>query len=654
MRVRILSALALLALTAAAQAQSTAFTYQGRLKNGAALAAGLHDFRFTLFNAASGGAQIGSPQCVDNVAVTDGLFTATLDFGQQFATTEARFLQIEVRADTGLTCASPTGLVTLTPRPTLTAAPYALYAMRCPSDSVSSIAGLRALAIPAPAPGGPATVDVLGYYAPNDLGGGEFFWDATSSELDDGGTVIASNSAPPSGRWKRVLNGPVHAAWWGIPYPGSGADTVGLQAAFNAAAGRGIVFDRPETYSFDPPLVVPDSVTIKNDGRAQFVLHSSILDSAYAVTLGQNVTADHLDISVPSGVVARNLLWLGHGNDIQHIKLWSVNQLNNIAAGSNYDGALQIRSQNVRVGSLEIENIEKGIVLYDAHHVVIEHMNIHGYRCGVHAAASSFIHLKSGEITVPTVPRPGVVAGNNGLLFDTCDDVTVSNMSVHDAGEHAMRIGGAGNSSRFTFNNLQSIRPGGTGFKVFPQAQPVAYRARDIQINGLTVVDAGWSDTGVAPAINENGIQLENCDYVTVNGLQVEARSAAYSAFIGIKVSDAANITFNGPRVTNVRSNGIQIDDDFGYVNSVFINNAVVLVTGDNGILIQSPNQILRDIVIMRCYVRSFPGYGVRMTAPFAVNQPVILDGIVRNDVGVGGFLIQTSNSNVHNLLTVY
>src|SRR5689334_22189357 len=110
----------ILALTVAAAAQPTAFTYQGRLKNGAQPAAGLHDFRFTLFNVASGGVEVAPPQCADNVAVTEGLFTTAIDFGQQFVTTEPRFLQIEVRADTGLNCSNLAGLVTLGPRQALT------------------------------------------------------------------------------------------------------------------------------------------------------------------------------------------------------------------------------------------------------------------------------------------------------------------------------------------------------------------------------------------------------------------------------------------------------------------------------------------------------------------------------------------------------
>jgi hypothetical protein len=115
-------------LCAPAQAQTTAFTYQGRLLNAGAAANGPHDLRFRLFSALTGGIQIGSMQCLDNVPVGAGLFTVQLDFGQQFATTGERYLEIEVRADTGLGCANATGFIVLSPRQPLTPAPVASHA----------------------------------------------------------------------------------------------------------------------------------------------------------------------------------------------------------------------------------------------------------------------------------------------------------------------------------------------------------------------------------------------------------------------------------------------------------------------------------------------------------------------------------------------
>jgi hypothetical protein len=127
-RCKWISLVALLTLAASAAAQSTTLTYQGCLNRAGEPAYGLHDFRFKLFNAPSGGSQVGQTQCVDNLAVSDGLFVAQIDFGQQFANPNARYLEIEVRANTGLSCGSATGFVVLTPRQLLTAAPLANHA----------------------------------------------------------------------------------------------------------------------------------------------------------------------------------------------------------------------------------------------------------------------------------------------------------------------------------------------------------------------------------------------------------------------------------------------------------------------------------------------------------------------------------------------
>ena len=103
-------------------ANGTAFIYQGRLTDGGAAANGAYDFRFILYDAAVGGAQIGSIVSKDDVVVSAGLFTATLDFGGVFNGT-ALFLDIAVRpgASSGL-------YTTLSPRQALTPAPYAHYA----------------------------------------------------------------------------------------------------------------------------------------------------------------------------------------------------------------------------------------------------------------------------------------------------------------------------------------------------------------------------------------------------------------------------------------------------------------------------------------------------------------------------------------------
>ncbi len=128
MRVHAFSCLVSLAMAAAASAQSTLFTYQGELTSAGQAASGAHDIRFKLFDTAAGGTQVGSTICVNNVQVSDGKFTTPVDFGQQFVTAAHRFIEIEVRADTGLDCANAGGFVVLLPRQLVTATPIATHA----------------------------------------------------------------------------------------------------------------------------------------------------------------------------------------------------------------------------------------------------------------------------------------------------------------------------------------------------------------------------------------------------------------------------------------------------------------------------------------------------------------------------------------------
>ncbi len=144
-RLLVLSAGAAIAMAAApaAHAQtplSTAFTYQGELASAGTPATGSYDIRFRLFDAASGGNQIGGTLCSDNLAVSAGRFGASLDFGGVF-TGQKRFLEIEVRQDAGLDCSDASGYTVLSPRQELTAAPNATYSLTATNASSAATLG---------------------------------------------------------------------------------------------------------------------------------------------------------------------------------------------------------------------------------------------------------------------------------------------------------------------------------------------------------------------------------------------------------------------------------------------------------------------------------------------------------------------------------
>ncbi len=104
----------------------TQFTYQGVLKNSGVPLNGTVDLRFTLWDAAVGGNQIGAAVPVNAVVIADGLVTANLNFGPGAFAGSQRFLQIEVDSTPG-GGAGP--FVTLTPRQQLNSVPYALFSL---------------------------------------------------------------------------------------------------------------------------------------------------------------------------------------------------------------------------------------------------------------------------------------------------------------------------------------------------------------------------------------------------------------------------------------------------------------------------------------------------------------------------------------------
>src|SRR5437588_829729 len=115
--------------------QTSSFIYQGRLTDGGTAANGNYDLQFALFDSLSGGAQVGSTQTINTVAVSNGVFTVSLDFGPNSFPGANRFLEISAR---------PTGgsFTLLTPRQQITSTPYAVRSLNAASaDSVPASGG---------------------------------------------------------------------------------------------------------------------------------------------------------------------------------------------------------------------------------------------------------------------------------------------------------------------------------------------------------------------------------------------------------------------------------------------------------------------------------------------------------------------------------
>jgi hypothetical protein len=128
--VPLLLLLLVFALPASGAPLGSAFTYQGDLKQSGSPVTGNYDFTFSLYNAPSGPSQVGTTQTVLNLAVAQGLFTTTLDFGISPFTGSAVWLEIAVRP-------AGSGSYTTLGRQSITASPYALYALNSGTPGTS-------------------------------------------------------------------------------------------------------------------------------------------------------------------------------------------------------------------------------------------------------------------------------------------------------------------------------------------------------------------------------------------------------------------------------------------------------------------------------------------------------------------------------------
>lgn len=119
----ILASLAGMAASVSAQSVSNTITYQGEIMDAGAPVA-TADLRFRLYDASSGGVQIGGELSLNGATMSaEGRFTVDLDFGAAAFAGGERWLEIDVRTPAGVGT-----FRTLAPRQQVRAAPYSLTA----------------------------------------------------------------------------------------------------------------------------------------------------------------------------------------------------------------------------------------------------------------------------------------------------------------------------------------------------------------------------------------------------------------------------------------------------------------------------------------------------------------------------------------------
>lgn len=144
---------------------------------------------------------------------------------------------------------------------------------------VDNIAALKSFSLPSNHMG----ISVKGYYVPGDGGQGDFYWDASSSDTDNSGTIIALNIGG-IGRWKRIYSNTINVKWFGAKGDGSTDDTLAIQAAINLAGlintTTSTIYFSGGDYLITSTINIPGGVRLKGDGNSGNGLWSVIRHAA--------------------------------------------------------------------------------------------------------------------------------------------------------------------------------------------------------------------------------------------------------------------------------------------------------------------------------------------------------------------------------------
>lgn len=122
-----------MAVLTAANAQGTAFNYQGKLSLNGSPVNGTVDLQFTLLSSDVGGVPVAGPIVLNDRSTVDGLISESVDFGVNAFTGGARWLEIAVRPGE-----SDGAFTALAPLQHIVASPYAVFAGGARGDGITS------------------------------------------------------------------------------------------------------------------------------------------------------------------------------------------------------------------------------------------------------------------------------------------------------------------------------------------------------------------------------------------------------------------------------------------------------------------------------------------------------------------------------------
>ncbi len=259
-----------------------------------------------------------------------------------------------------------------------------------------------------------STAMVLGYYNPGDGGGGMFYWDLSSQEQDDNGSIIKA-TAIQNGRWKRIIqNETYNVKFFGAKGDGTTDDTIAVKATILAIENldSGIAGDSSGAYLFFPrgTYILSETLVIKRTMKIGGTIGSNWGPTATLKWIVPGITGFyvHEPVSASSsdrgdGTIIENLSI--SGSDPTFYKVWTDFEMDDPFYEQDGHGidvrAPQVRLKNLIITYFKYDAIHGvGFFNYEnANNMMVEDIFIYGvgrhgvYMAGGNASAGLFTRV---------------------------------------------------------------------------------------------------------------------------------------------------------------------------------------------------------------------------------------------------------------------
>ncbi len=363
-----------------------------------------------------------------------------------------------------------------------------------------------------------------GYYAAGDGGGNSFYWDGTSSAVDNGGTIIKPTFVSGAGRWLAINIDNINVKQFGAVGDGVADDTTAISSAIDEF---NTVYFPNGTYLFSGITINKHNVTLYGTGESRSVLLMTNAAAA-AVTIGST--------AFTSGINIHNLKIEGNASNLGGISL-----------GTTTFAAARIRIQDVFITGFQNAANGYGIRLNSNQNTDIENLWIEECHFGIYRA-------NGGYSTSTRFSGKGSYFGRNclhGIYVDgQCDDLYIQDGLVEGClgvgiavTANAASTAGAGRGTRIILDSVYFEENNKNGLSSYNAVQVIGTATGYAQ-HTLTMNECQFAANPSAP-VGTKDVGIDRA-YAYFNGCRLTPSSVVPTAncnvrFVSCKFPNAEN-----------------------------------------------------------------------------------------------------------------